>query len=260
MNLKMNSQRQRRVYSALTISFLLFGLVLSAIDWRNQDYLAQDIPQNVLDTVEGAIISESSVKVKGIDVFYRVAEPGKVVDPTGLTLFLLHGAAFTSSTWQNQIDTTQTMSTLGHRVIAVDLPGSGNTASGSIGKREEFLAELIGALSPGQPVVLVSPSYSGSFSLPLLLSNPELLSGYVPVAPGSAFSYKGRLSNVRVPTLIVVGENDGRGSSVILKEIPTSSDLQIIPNAGHPAYLDDPERWHKLLHNFMGLVQSNKRE
>lgn len=76
------------------------------------------------------------------------------------------------------------------------------------------------------------------------------------MAPGSAFSYQGKLTNVRVPTLIVVGENDGHGSSVVLKEIPTSSDLQIIPNAGHPAYLDDPDRWHKLLHNFMGLVQS----
>ena len=40
------------------------------------------------------------------------------------TLFLLHGAAFTSKTWQDSIPTIQTMCSLGYRVIAVDLPGT----------------------------------------------------------------------------------------------------------------------------------------
>ena len=42
----------------------------------------------------------------------------------------------------------------------------------------------------GRRVVVVSPSYSGAFSIPLLLSDPDLFCGFVPVAPGSASSFQ----------------------------------------------------------------------
>ena len=32
------------------------------------------------------------------------------------------------------------------------------------------------------------------------------------------------------------------------------NDLQVFPNARHPCYLDDPERWHRLLANFLNYV------
>lgn len=56
-------------------------------------------------------------------MLYRLTEPSSSVTPTGRILFLLHGAAFTSKTWVDQVPTLQTMAALGHRVIAIDLPG-----------------------------------------------------------------------------------------------------------------------------------------
>ena len=61
-----------------------------------------------------------------------------------------------------------------------------------MGDRPSFLRDLIEAVlaahsQSGRKVVIVSPSYSwGAFSIPLLISDPELFCGFVPVAPGSA--------------------------------------------------------------------------
>ena len=54
---------------------------------------------------------------------YREAAPGFFRPDSGKTVFLLHGQAYSSSTWQSQINTIQTLAALGHRVIAIDLPG-----------------------------------------------------------------------------------------------------------------------------------------
>ena len=55
------------------------------------------------------------------------------------------------------------------RVLAIDLPGYGRTV-GRVegGKRGEYLGSVISSLSPASPPVVVSPSMSGSFILPLL--------------------------------------------------------------------------------------------
>ena len=39
-----------------------------------------------------------------------------------------------------------------------------------------------------------------------------------------------------------------------LKLIPTSTMPQVLPGAKHPAYLDQPDLWHKLLINFIKLI------
>ena len=65
--------------------------------------------------------------MREVNLFYKECTPerasitnaGKLPE----NLLLLHGAAFTSETWQSSIPTIQTMCGLGYRVIAVDLPG-----------------------------------------------------------------------------------------------------------------------------------------
>ena len=55
------------------------------------------------------------------------------------------------------------------RVIAIDLPGYGKTGGGLDGqKRGEYLGSVISSLSPDSRPVLVSPSMSGSFAVPML--------------------------------------------------------------------------------------------
>ena len=98
------------------------------------------------------------------------------------------------------------MASLGHRVIAVDLPGYGQSGRFN-GDRGEFLETLIETLIPGRKPVLVSPSMSGTFSLPLLDRNQDLLCGFIPVAPVATTSYgKAFYEAIRVPTMIVYGD------------------------------------------------------
>ena len=66
---------------------------------------------------------------------------------------------------------------------------------------------------------------------------------------------------MKIPTMIVYGEKDaglGKSSYNDLKEIATSTKAQVLPEARHPAYLDQPEEWHKLLHNFLQLLTNSR--
>ena len=187
-----------------------------------------------------------------------MAEPGDASTATGQILFLLHGAAFSSKTWQFEIGTIQTMASIGHKVIAVDLPGYGQSERFS-GDRGEFLQMLIQTLAPEAKPVLVSPSMSGTFSLPLLERNQDVLCGYIPVAPVATTSYPTSFfQTIEVPTMIVYGDKDtglGVSSANRLSEIPKATKPQVLLNSRHPCYLDQPETWHTLIYNFIKKIQ-----
>jgi len=143
-------------------------------------------------------------------------------------------------------------------VIAIDLPGFGKTRVKDrklTSDKGSYLASVIDTLTPSETPIVVSPSMSGGFIIPLLSQQPEKVKAWVPVAPVS--SSQGRSffpSLTNLPTMIVQGENDkglGESSRRDLVLIPDSTSPQILPNSGHPAYLDQPDLWHKLLYNFL---------
>ena len=142
-----------------------------------------------------------------------------------------------------------------------------------MGDKGAYLGAVIDALSPDVPPVLVSPSMSGSFVVPFLADTPEKVderspfnmfvnishqvSGWVPVAPVSTSQGRAFFPSLSVPTMIVYGELDhslGSTSAGDLKLIPTSTVPQVLPGAKHPAYLDQPDLWHKLLIKFVSLI------
>lgn len=63
---------------------------------------------------------------------------------------------------------------------------------------------------------------------------------------------------LQVPTLIVYGENDktpmAKQAADNLRIMPNSQEVPL-KNAGHAAYLDVPDVFHKLLYNFMELLR-----
>ena len=74
----------------------------------------------------------------------------------------------------------------------MDLPGYGKSDHAPFrGSRGDFLSDLVNALDllRGGSVVIISPSMSGRFSLPFLISHPEKVKGYVPVAPVMTENY-----------------------------------------------------------------------
>ncbi|KAK8746652.1 hypothetical protein OTU49_017123 [Cherax quadricarinatus] len=111
------------------------------------------------------------------------------------------------------------------------------------------------------PCVVVSPSFSGVYSLPLLALQSHELDGFVPIAVDATDEIPVQfLQNLMVPTLIISGEKDqglGHTSRDDLLNIPSSQHVEI-PGAKHPAYLDDPILFHTLLYNFINQVHAHR--
>lgn len=187
-----------------------------------------------------ALIVERRVEVAGRPVL--ILEAGKGDGPD---LLLLHGAAFRAETWR-ELGTLSLAAAEGLHVVAVDLPGYGDTPRSQLG-RGEFLAALIEALELETPTV-VSPSMSGSFTLPVLLEHPELLGGWVAVAPAGVSEPPEGLGSLDLPTLVVWGSEDSvfplEQGRRLAQTIP-GAELLVLEGAQHPCYLNHPELFHE---------------
>ena len=102
--------------------------------------------------------------------------------------------------------------------------------------------------------MVVSPSMSGRFSLPAVASDPELFAGYVPVAPAGVPAALSGMGSADLPTLVLWGARDhvfpveqGRA----LAQAMPRAELVVIEDADHACYLDQPERFHELLFDFV---------
>jgi abhydrolase domain-containing protein 14 len=199
------------------------------------------------------VIEEFDVEVDGGQIHGRAAGP-----KDGRPVLLLHGAAFHSGTWQ-ELGTLAVLADAGFRAVAIDLPGYARS-KGVKAKPQAFLAALLTALELDRPVV-VSPSMSGSFSWPLVLANPELLSGFVPVAPVRSTEYAKRIKESPLPALVIWGENDRlfppSQAQLVAASFRDSRTL-ILPGARHPAYLDQPEKFHEALVEFAKHVSATR--
>ena len=189
---------------------------------------------------ESPLIAERRVEVAGGPVLVLEAGNGD-----GPDLLLLHGAAFSAETWR-ELGTLSLAAAEGLHVFAVDLPGFGDTPRSQLG-REEFLVALIAVLELETPTV-VSPSMSGGFTLPVLLEHPELLGGWVAVAPAGVSGPPAGLSSLDLPTLVVWGSEDNvfplEQGRRLAQTIP-GAELLVLEGARHPCYLDQPKLFHE---------------
>jgi len=167
---------------------------------------------------------------------------------------LLHGASFQAETWR-QIGTLSRLAEAGYHAVAMDLPGYGQSPASQV-PSETWLGLLLDQLALERPVV-VSPSMSGAYSLPLLADSPSRLSGFVAVAPVSIPRHAGRLAGSPVPILAVWGQKDRTiplaHADLLLKENPRGRKV-VIPDAGHAPYMNQPEAFHAALLEFLGEV------
>lgn len=250
----------------VTVSLLVFTVRRNTakmetkqdVDWKSLNLMAVLLPNN-LETLRSKVhIEETTVDVLGISVYYKVGSPPVGANVSGSSVLLLHGAAFSSQTWVDRVPTIATLVALGHHVVAVDLPSYGKT-KGDVVNKGTFLARLIQSLFGSQRPVVVSPSMSGGFVIPMLKTREyqSLISGWVPVAPVGTSDSSEFFSQLRVPTMLVYGEKDtglGHRSRDDLAVLPLATPPQVLPSAAHPAYLDQPRLWHTLLANFIAAL------
>lgn len=207
-------------------------------------------------------VSEGSVPVEicgDQPLFYRQALPSS--GAARLCVLLLHGIRFSSEDWQ-RIGTLESLAAAGYRAVAIDLPGLGQSkaapAPAPVGQPAPgvFLRQVCEALQTG-PVVIISPSLSGMYSLPFLFQHSEQVKAYIPVAPICTEKFTAeQYSSVQTPALIVYGDQDtqlGEASLSNLKNLPNHK-VVVMKGAGHPCYLDDPETWHKAVLDFLQLL------
>lgn len=251
--------------------------------WSKLNLQALDIPAVIKAQASSIKVKSSKVSVKDTSVHYLYIKP-ETSKTDKISVLLLHGQAFSSLNWKN-IGTIQILGALGYHVVAVDLPGYGESPKAEIEDKGAFLGNMIKALQIAKPVI-VSPSMSGAFSVPYVANEWENVAGYVPVSPvGTKLleekdfcgSHKGSCSVVmdetckslldylrnqdppslccvQVPTIVVFGEHDRGSSSARLCHLPWSQGVEI-PEGKHAAYLKDPDLWHKILYNFLLEVE-----
>ncbi len=192
-------------------------------------------------------------EVAGGRVHYLAAGP-----ETGRPIVLLHGAKFEAQTWQ-KIGTLTALAEEGYRAIAVDLPGFGQSPRAGVNPRT-WLGELLEALGVKRPV-LVSPSMSGRFSLPLVTGQPERVAGFVAVAPVGINNHRADLPKITAPTLAIWGQKDHvvphQQADLLVREVPNARKV-VIANAQHAAYMDDPATFNQELLRFLAELPAEK--
>jgi pimeloyl-ACP methyl ester carboxylesterase len=193
-----------------------------------------------------AEVAERSVELQGHQIHLLTAGPEK-----GRAVLLLHGGKFNAGTWK-KLGTLDVLADAGYRALAIDLPGSGKSPGWKLDTKT-FLGELIALLDIGQPV-LISPSRSGNMSFPLILDHPEKVSGWVPIAPVGAKQYASKLKESPIPALVIWGQRDQLFPPAMAKTLAAgfkTAEVVILPEAKHPAYLDQPDLFHAALLKFL---------
>uniref|UniRef100_A0A6T7UXR2 AB hydrolase-1 domain-containing protein n=1 Tax=Pyramimonas obovata TaxID=1411642 RepID=A0A6T7UXR2_9CHLO len=177
------------------------------------------------------------------------------------TVVFLHGARFTSDTW-NEIGALDAVAASGYHAVALDLPGFGKTGGLKMFKerdRTNFIKAALDELHLNQ-VVLVAASMGGLFAIETVLMEPQRVAGYVPIAAAGAEEHLKELAartDMTMPVLTLWGgEDKPDGSRAHMYEwvFPKQSKV-VFEGAGHACYLDNPTYFKQLLTEFLDQIK-----
>ncbi len=168
----------------------------------------------------------------------------------GPALFLTHGFSATSKMWDDQIDYLSKYFTL----IVWDMRGHGQTDypddENLYNEKEtiEDIKEILNELKIEKANV-GGMSLGGYMSLAFYCKYPEMVENLLIIDTGLI----NELPNIKVPTLIIVGENDKpflAAADYMEKKIKISKKI-IIKDAGHAVNIDQPSVFNDEVKKFL---------
>ena len=175
--------------------------------------------------------------------------------PEDIPVVLLHGMKFQATTW-HELGTLEKITDAGFQAIAPDMPGFGHSPTCSV--EQDHILETFLLKLGFDKVILVGPSMGGRISLEFTINHPELIRALVLVGAVGVEENKDKLSSITVPALVVWGSDDQisplSNCDLLLSSIPDSQKI-IIEGAPHPCYLDNPDKWHTELINFLNSLK-----
>ena len=176
--------------------------------------------------------------------------------PEDIPVVLLHGMKFQAATWM-ELGTLEKIADAGFQAIAMDMPGFGFSPACSV-EQDQVLTSFLSELDL-QKVILIGPSMGGRISLEFAINHPELLRALVLVGAVGVEENTSQLSSIHIPTLVVWGSEDQisplSNCDLLLSAIPAARKI-IIEGAPHPCYLDNPDKWHTELIDFLNSIKS----
>ncbi|XP_063721763.1 protein ABHD14A-like isoform X2 [Symsagittifera roscoffensis] len=195
---------------------------------------------------------KATEKIAGVDLFFISTECSDSLDNGKPWIIFLHGAKFSSKNWVD-INLLRMTAKLGFNNIAIDLPGYGKTERSSAAVDDSQFIEAVVRHFGFKQYIVVSPSMSGQFSMPLLQKKLKELVGFVAVAPVNTALVINEAESIKTPTLVIVGDKDrtlGAESVDNLSKLKKSKVVKLA-DAGHACYLDKPEEFMSEFFQFL---------
>ena len=188
----------------------------------------------------------STVTIADTEIFCRRSGKGN-----GRAVLLFHGKRFSSQNWE-ELNTLDFLASKGFDAIAVDLPGYGQSPEADIAITE-ILPEILDALKLDAPII-VAPSFSGLYTLPVIAEKPGAFSGCVAAAPLGVPENAEALEGCKVPFLIIWGDDDPIvpvENAELLSDVVDRSEALILAGGGHPTYINCTGEFHSRMLEFI---------
>ena len=177
-------------------------------------------------------------------------------NPEDPAVVLLHGLKFQAETWR-ELGTLEVLAGIGLHALAVDMPGFGKSPACAV-QPVEVLTQFL-AQQGLDRAVLIGPSMGGRIALEFAIRHPERTAGLVLAGAVGVEENRAGLAAITAPSLIVWGGEDQvsplANSDILLAELQNAT-REMYPEAPHPCYLAQPERWHASLRTFFTTLNT----
>ena len=191
---------------------------------------------------------DHSLTTRGLKI--RYLQKGK-----GIPVVLLHGFSFNAETWV-EIGLFDELARE-YSVYSFDMPYGAKSRSDkfSAETRDEYagvLNDILKTLNIQKPTLL-GASISGEIALRYFIRGYSARAGVV-VGPVNLNNLDVHLSRITVPLLAIWGEGDMislPADSKLLESHVKDAEVHIIKGAGHPCYLDEPEKFREMVKDFL---------